>query len=378
MISSRVSYSFCVCQLSVSPKAKGLFQRAIIQSGQCISDVLAPNSPEEGYAQTLEWLAQANYSSLEEVMEAPIPELLQKAGRNFNRVTLDGIIMPNPPAERYLSGDINPKDLIVGSNTVDDPAMLGPPPFAYVAGANQFEPYVHSLFDEDYGVEVSNQILELYSVYGNTVSSYANFNGDYLLRCGARELAAMAANSRHVHVYHYVLSHYSDNDIAKSILDLAGIASTDRDGWSSHTVEVPFVFGNLDYTLRGPAQYPVSEQEERFSKQEVMHRWVEFAKTGIPGTDWEPVPRGLTRESLDTLPSLLLTADQTVAMREFPEKQAQCDSIPSTVEIVPAQGKKRAKKGTKKAKSETKGGKKKGAKKNSTRGRRHLQYFSFE
>merc|ERR1719204_808469 len=104
--------------------------------------------------------------------------------------------MPLPPLQFYQKGPLNPKDIIIGSKTVDDPSMLGIPPFIYTQRGNGFKSYLQETInvnnDDDTSVRVDG-IFEAYSpekfYSGNSVSAYAHFQGDFLLRCGGRELA---------------------------------------------------------------------------------------------------------------------------------------------------------------------------------------------
>jgi len=321
-----------VCYLSCSPEAKGLFHRAIVQSGQCLTDRLAPISVEAGIERTKQILLDANVSSVEELkVDLTAEELTSAAGMSFTNAVIDSYIMPRMPLEIYQEGLLNPVDMIIGSNTVDDPSMLGFPPFLYAQRGNQIDSYMRETFSNS---DDADRILEAYSpenfYNGNNVSAYAHFTGDFLLRCGGREMSALAANAVSGNVYLYIFAEHTSNDIGNGIIATAGI--TNVDGWASHTVEVPFVFGNLDYTYLGPARFPPTKVDIALSRKEVIPRWLGFTKKGVPGEDWTAVPKIKTYEKigdcgLSRLASLMISSSETV-VREFPGKQLQCDTIP--------------------------------------------------
>merc|ERR1712157_84034 len=109
--------------------ASGLFQRAIIQSGQCITDLLAPLPFEEGVQRTNMFLNQTGASSVSDLItNITAEELVQQAGWIFGTPALDNLVMSVNPYELYSNPDlpINPDDLIAGSTTFDDPMLLMP------------------------------------------------------------------------------------------------------------------------------------------------------------------------------------------------------------------------------------------------------------
>mmetsp|Transcript_19445 Transcript_19445/g.43213 ORF Transcript_19445/g.43213 Transcript_19445/m.43213 type:complete len:511 (-) Transcript_19445:309-1841(-) len=263
-----------VCLLCVSPLAAGLFRRAIIQSGQCISDRLGPLDPEEGAAMTQSVLDAAGVDSVSGLVNLTTDEVVAaSAGRMgtsmISNPTIDGWVMPAHPSELYQKeGAINPTDLVVGATTYDDPTLLGIPPGAYIGRSTQFDSYVHGLFDEDYGTNASDAVIEAYSFdryNGSSAAALAQFTGDFFFRCFGRELAAIAADNIDGTAYLYVFGHLAPGDISVSS-GLLQMARIEDPTWASHTAEIPFVFGNLNETYTGPATIPPTDAEVTLSK----------------------------------------------------------------------------------------------------------------
>lgn len=336
-----------VCLLSVSPLAKGLFKRSIVESGQCISDRLSPLDPEEGAAVTRQLLENLEVDKVSDLSTFTAEELLMASVSStstsiFGKPTMDGWVMPEQPIELYTSADaINPTDLIVGATSYDDPSLLGIPWFIYVFRATfQFKSYVQGLFGND---ATTDAIMEAYSptlYYSRSrVRAMAQFSGDFKFRCSSRELAAIAANHISGKSYLYNFAHLNaKNDIASSLIRWARKPS----GWASHTAELPFVFGNLDYTFNGPAKDPIPTPEEVVLSMEIMTRWANFAKTGDPNIssdlfpdndNWIAVPETASNGSAASeVPSYTFQGGASymslTQSAESNQKVSQCSAIP--------------------------------------------------
>jgi len=319
-----------VCLLSVSPKAKGLFHRAIVQSGQCLTDRLTPVTIEAGSERTKKLLEDSGVTSIEELkVNMTADELLSAAGMSFVNSATDTSIMPRMPIDLYREGLLNPSDMIIGATSIDDPMMAFFPPSLYVQRGSDFESHIRDTHGDN-GASIVDEIIEVYSEEeldeDSDVDEYATYTGDLLFRCGGRDMAALAANGVSGSVYHYAFTHHTANDPAKAVIAAAGINETD--GLAAHTAEIPIVFGNLDFTFSGPARFPPTETDVAISS-DLLKRWVKFAATGVPGEDWQPVQGSdsVTEDSLSQLPSLVIS-ETGIVSQKLPEKQIQCNAIP--------------------------------------------------
>merc|ERR1719326_180167 len=97
-----------VCTLSVSPRAAGLFHRAIIESGPCLGP-WGPGSFDEGTAVSARVMASAGASSLADLLNLPPWALQWGQGQDqydieFPGYWVDGWIAPEHPAIRIHAG----------------------------------------------------------------------------------------------------------------------------------------------------------------------------------------------------------------------------------------------------------------------------------
>ena len=110
------------CFLSVLPAANGLFQRAILQSGQCAAFTTA-KTQEESEEQVEGVLQDMNCTSppctIEDLESLTTEELLGDSYFSF-RLSMDLAVLPAYPVDFYREGKINPTDMIIGANTVDN------------------------------------------------------------------------------------------------------------------------------------------------------------------------------------------------------------------------------------------------------------------
>jgi para-nitrobenzyl esterase len=138
-IAGQSAGAFSVNALMVSPLAKGLFHRAIAQSGGMLSGNLVRNQPLADAEKLGEKIAaQVNAKSIKELRMKPAEELLKAGGRWS--ITTDGIVVPHAYST-YAAGKQNDVPLLTGWNG-DDGVSFGEPPTAksFIANAqNQYK-----------------------------------------------------------------------------------------------------------------------------------------------------------------------------------------------------------------------------------------------
>jgi para-nitrobenzyl esterase len=126
-IAGQSAGSMSVCALMMSPLAKGLFQRAIAQSGALFGTDLLPGQNLVTAEKAGEsFMKIVNAHSLKELRSMPAADLLKAGGRI-------GLVMDNHVIQdaysAYLSNSMNDVPLLTGWNA-DDGVMFGPAPNA--------------------------------------------------------------------------------------------------------------------------------------------------------------------------------------------------------------------------------------------------------
>jgi para-nitrobenzyl esterase len=115
--------AFDVSLLMVSPLAKGLFARAIGESGGALTPIPAfgPKPLAVGEADGLKFGQALGASSLAELRAKSAQDVLQAAIKSpitFGFGVVDGYVVPDHPAKAYAEGKLNRVPLLVGWNQI--------------------------------------------------------------------------------------------------------------------------------------------------------------------------------------------------------------------------------------------------------------------
>ena len=117
--------SFAVSTLMASPMAKGLFQKAIGESGAALADTLSTGSLEAGEKKDGAWVASLGVS-LTELRALPTGKILDAANasrRAGNSPDVDGRLLTEPVAETYAAGKQAHVPLLAGWNRDEDSSL---------------------------------------------------------------------------------------------------------------------------------------------------------------------------------------------------------------------------------------------------------------
>jgi para-nitrobenzyl esterase len=109
------------CALVVAPPAKGLFRRAIIQSGVC-NGPWSPGSAESGAAAYECVKTQLKASSVDDLLHLPAERLSvwPVSCTTYGIFFVDGYVMPVQPREAYATpAAVNVDAIIIGANSHD-------------------------------------------------------------------------------------------------------------------------------------------------------------------------------------------------------------------------------------------------------------------
>jgi para-nitrobenzyl esterase len=274
------------------PAAKGLFHKAILQSGSL--NLLT--SPEAAGNVTTMLLNDLGIAPAEagRLRDLPADELLraqarvatQSAGLAFGPVA-DGDAIPAAPFEAIADGSARGVPILVGTNR--DEAKL----FALM------DPTLASLDDAGLrtrlvamaGAGAADRLIETYrgerSARGESTTAkdlWAAISSDFMFRAGAMRLAELHA--RHSAAYAYLFTWESPA--------LGGALG------AAHALELPFVFNTLDSGDFNAFIGPVTP-EMRALANVLQDTWTAFARTGKPAASALPAWEGYTAERRTTM-----------------------------------------------------------------------------
>ncbi|MDP9497251.1 MAG: carboxylesterase family protein [Actinomycetota bacterium] len=255
--------------LLVAPEARGLFRRAVGQSG--IGRAVA--TPELAQECRDTYLAEVGETSLARLRELPVERLLEAQTRTVLALLLrygisggfqpwvDGDLLPEQPVPAALAGRTAEVPLLAGWNAhemalwrVLDPEL---------AGLNEAGLFRRA--EDRYGV-LGRELVTLRRTQSPDLSPtllWESVTTDVEFGWPTRSLAAAGAHAgRQVHLYRF--------EWAAPVPDLG----------ACHFLEVPFVFGTLDAPGVGTVA-PRTAETEALSAT-VRRAWTTFARTGTP------------------------------------------------------------------------------------------------
>ncbi|KAF5646969.1 carboxylesterase 2 [Fusarium tjaetaba] len=267
-----------VATLLAVPKAKGLFHRAIVQSGsnpklnsaatakrigQRLAEILGVEATLEAIKATpSDQILHAQAQLRDELTARPDPALWGEVALSFIpwAPTIDGDIIPVHPMDAIRASASTDIDLLIGSNTEETRLFLVPD-----GSIDRITEEMLSTIAGVYGL--SPEDLDAYRDLHPGASPGELFSAiqtDWFWRIPAIRFADEHANAAQASTYMYEFAWQSPQ--------MGG-----RLG-ASHSLEIPFVFDALGLGTE-PLLGPTPAQE----LADTMHRaWVAFATTGDP------------------------------------------------------------------------------------------------
>ncbi|MEG9515805.1 carboxylesterase family protein [Saccharopolyspora indica] len=257
-----------VSALLAAPEARGLFHRAIVQSG----NALGAFSPEQaavvtraaatalGVEPSLAGFDSVPDERLVEIMPGLTGLDLQTAGEFDPLVGLTpfDVVLERQPAD----SDLAAVDLLVGSNAEEGNLYLAPQGDLMASTTDDLRELAARVHRDPEALIAAYRAQRPGAGHGELRSAIL---GDAMFTAGGRRLAEAHGNA---HVYEFAWRS----------------SAVDGQLGAAHSVELPFVFGLLDLpVLRGP-QALLGQDEPPVALAKEMHgAWVSFAATGDPG-----------------------------------------------------------------------------------------------
>ena len=246
--------AIAVSTILANRKAKGLFARAIIQSGVGLADFPTLADQEERGVALAERAGAATLASAEDLRSLPVATLVKAGESRVPGVMagpfVDGNLVHESPWRTLAREEPLDVPLLVGANSNEASVILamGVPPSAALAYLGD----AVSAGRAAYGSELADDELA------------RQLLGDAWFVAPARWLAERTQHGAPSYLYHF---------------DYVAEALRARAKGAAHGSEIPYVFGTLDYlaALAGP----VSAADRRFGA-DLSACWVAFAHGGSP------------------------------------------------------------------------------------------------
>jgi len=270
-----------VCTLLASPAAKGLFHRAIVESGGCSGG----GDLEESYdfANTIAEQVGCGPDDLECLRRAPAEKLLDVSGGPMGlggyRPHIDGHVLTDSPLNTIQSGVYNKVPLMIGFNRDEAAVVMKLIPSLYYALPPRYEKKLVKMgFTEAEAARIS-ELYPLDEFDNRPVLAYGRMFGVDSMACGGYE-GLMAAAEHQPETWFYRFD-YDDHKYGKSL-------------GSFHGLEILFIFDHLDgvYHLNLFNERNLAPAEDL--ARIVQSYWINFARTGDPN--------GLDSEGVEQLP----------------------------------------------------------------------------
>lgn len=261
--------SFGVGYMMMSPLARGLFQRAIGESG---ADMGALKNPKDLEASGVRWAASFGAKSIAELRQIPAEKLeaadakwpadaagaVPGNGQSGSLAVLDGYVFPRSMYETFQAGVQNDVPILIGYNANEGGDMLSSPlPAAEFAASVK----------HDYG-DFAQTVLSLYPADSDAVATHSQLalirdNGfGWQIWTWAR----LQSTTGHGKVYFYRFS-YVPNAPPDSPLATMGAA---------HGFELGDVFAHADLLP------PTATAKDKRVMEVISTYWTNFAKIGNP------------------------------------------------------------------------------------------------
>lgn len=260
-----------VCALMGAPLADSLFQRAIIESGNC--SLMASTQPSPRWTKTVFEVGEEVVSGLgcdagdrlsclralsaSEIVGATEVSAFS-GGLLTNEFTygptVDGVVLPKTPFERIAAGEGPKREVLVGSNGNEGALFTSTDVILTSQG------FVDRLTEEYGDATVAQSVVDLYSVFEFFLAkdAFTAFIGEALFNCDTMLLTKHLEGRGYV--YHLT----------------AGPTSTMTTYGPNHGAEMFYVFGNMLVAGVVPTLYDLSLSDD------IQAAWGAFAWTGAP------------------------------------------------------------------------------------------------
>jgi para-nitrobenzyl esterase len=292
--------SFAVSTLMAAPSARGLFQKAIGESGAAFADPTPADALDAREKADGAWVDSVGVKSLAELRAMPTDKILdatKKKGATGFWPVVDGKFLTEPVSDTFAAGKQAHVPLLAGWNK-DEGSFFAMRPVT----AEQFKGMIGGLYKER-----AEEFLKLYpaDTDAQALRSTIDYGSDNFIAFSTWKWVEAHKKTGESPVYRY---HF----------ELAAPPSKFHPGtFAFHSDDIEYVFGSLD-TRPGEEWRP----EDRKLSEQMMGYWSNFARTGDPNGPGLPAwPRFDKDGSLIHLDSTITSSPDTLRPRyEFLQK----------------------------------------------------------
>ncbi|KZF11519.1 carboxylesterase [Rhodococcus sp. EPR-157] len=269
-----------VTTLMTSPKAEGLFHRAIVQSAPATS-VYGPERAAQVASRFLELLditpdrvhelESIDFMRVVEAGDTLCYEVPTKVPGTLGIApVVDGDIVPRYPVAAFQKGFAHRIPMIIGTNH-DEASIfrLMKSPLMPVTSDTVSEMF--RAIANDHAELPAFRVAEIMSAYPDRSKTAGALAMSRDAGFKMPSLWIADAHSRHSQVWMYRFDH------ATPMLKAARIGA-------GHATELPYVFGNFGTLNRDPTFWLGGRKAAMAVSARVMKRWVAFARHGVPAT----------------------------------------------------------------------------------------------
>ncbi|MHA1931903.1 MAG: carboxylesterase/lipase family protein [Promethearchaeota archaeon] len=308
--------AFAVHCLLAMPPAKGLFKRAIVQSGYVNKFSCQPSTGKKVYEALIKRL-DIEKGDVESLRNLPFETIIEKLDRfEDNRQdvlsftpTIDKDTLPENPFEAVKNGFASEIDLFVGSN-LDETKMWtlwapGGDDFTEERLKRRVNGIMRSIFQDE---TKSKELIEIYKQPGKNPRDISDaIDTDYQFRIPSIRLAE-AQSQHHKNTFMYLFSWKTPWEGGKY--------------GAMHALELSFVFGILLDKNQGIFPRKTEETQELSGK--MMDAWISFARTGNPNN--QNIPQ-LPPYDLEKRSTVIFDKNVTIVRDPYSNERVAWDNL---------------------------------------------------
>ena len=268
--------SFAVSAHMASPLSRGLFHKAIGESGAYLggpSGALVPKSLAASEEAGTKFAAAVGAASLDALLAKPADDVLKatvsRPPAEWFAPTIDGYVLTEDPYLTFAAGRQAHVPLLAGWN--EDEGRAG-----VVLAKDKVTSVSFIARAKERFKDGADAYLKLYPAGSDeeAVESASAFAGDMFIGYGTWKWIDLHAQTGKASVYRYLWER--DRPLAADA-KMNGVAVTSKDIGARHAGEIEYVFGALKSDVKAqwePVDFAISDQ--------MMTFWSNFAKTGNP------------------------------------------------------------------------------------------------